>query len=52
MRDRVGPARAARALDTARPNPPASIHQEEAAAKVRGVLDSIGDTSLDCRPEN
>ncbi|MCK1718259.1 hypothetical protein [Bradyrhizobium sp. 141] len=52
MRDRADPHARKRALDIARRNPPAGVPPEEAAAEVRGVLDSIGDTCPECPPED
>jgi hypothetical protein len=40
-----------RAFDIARRDPPAGISAYEAAAEVRDVLDSIGDTCPECPPD-
>ncbi|QQO14782.1 hypothetical protein JJB99_00870 [Bradyrhizobium diazoefficiens] len=50
MQDRADPHARARAFDIARQNPPAGASPEEAAAEVRKVLDSIGDTCPECPP--
>jgi hypothetical protein len=48
MQDRADPHARARAFDIARRNPPAGVSTDEAAAEVRDVLDSIGDTYPEC----
>lgn len=47
----VGHARE-RALVLARQDPPTGVSADEAVAKVREVLDSIGDTCPECPPED
>src|ERR1700749_686116 len=49
MQDRADPHARERAFDIARQNPPAGVSPELAPAEVRGVLDSIGDTSPECQ---
>jgi hypothetical protein len=51
MKDRADPHAWERAIDLARQNPPPGISPDEAAAEVREVLDSIGDTCPECPPE-
>ena len=48
MQDRADPHAHERAIAAARQDPPAGVSPEEAAAEVRGVLDSIGDTCPEC----
>jgi hypothetical protein len=48
MQDRADPHARERAFDIARRDPPAGIFTDEAAAEVRDVLDSIGDTCPEC----
>jgi hypothetical protein len=48
MQDRADPHARERAFDFARRDPPAGVSTEEAVAKVRDVLDSIGDTCPEC----
>ena len=48
MQDRADPHARERAFDIARRNPPAGVSTDEAAAEVRVVLDSIGDTCPEC----
>ena len=51
MRDRSDPHARERALVAARREPPPNVPAEEAAAAVRNVLDTIGDTCPECPPE-
>ncbi|WP_354134807.1 hypothetical protein [Bradyrhizobium sp. S3.9.1] len=48
MQDRADPHARDRAHDFARRDPPAGVSIDEAAAEVREVLDSIGDTCPEC----
>ena len=48
MQDRADPHARDRADDIARRNPPTGVSADEAAAEVREVLDSIGDTCPEC----
>src|SRR3954452_3220196 len=48
MQDRADPHARERAFDIARRDPPAGVSPDEAAAAVRDVLDSIGDTCPEC----
>jgi hypothetical protein len=48
MQDRADSHARERAFDIARRDPPAGVSTEEAAAAVRDVLDSIGDTCPEC----
>jgi hypothetical protein len=51
MKDRADPHARDHAIDLARQDPPPGISPDAAAAEVRAVLDSIGDTCPECRPE-
>lgn len=51
MQDRADPHARERAVDIARRDPPPGVSSEEAASEVREILDSIGDTCPECRPE-
>jgi hypothetical protein len=51
MQDRADPHARERAFDIACRNPPAGVSTDEAAAEVRDVLDSIGDTCPECAPD-
>ncbi|AMA56215.1 hypothetical protein [Bradyrhizobium sp. CCGE-LA001] len=51
-RDRADPHARERAIDLAREMPPAGVSPDEAAAELRDVLDSIGDTCPECRDED
>jgi hypothetical protein len=51
MRDRADPHARERALLVARQDPPPGISPDEAVTAVRDVLDTIGDTCLECPPE-
>jgi hypothetical protein len=51
-RDRADPHAHARAIDLAREMPPAGVSPDEAAAELRDVLDSIGDTCPECQDED
>jgi hypothetical protein len=46
--DRAGPHARERAMDIARHDPPPGLSPDAAAAEVREVLDSIGDTCPEC----
>ncbi|WP_441253887.1 hypothetical protein [Bradyrhizobium sp. 613_E4_N2_2] len=50
-RDRADPHARERALDFARQDPPTGVSSDQAAAEVRAVLESIGDTCPECLPE-
>ncbi|AWL93058.1 hypothetical protein U7859_02070 [Bradyrhizobium ottawaense] len=50
-KDRADPYAREHAIDLARQDPPAGITSDEAAAEIRDVLDSIGDTCPEC-PDN
>jgi hypothetical protein len=51
MKDRADPHARERAIDIARRDPPPGFSRE-AAAEIREVLDSIGDTCPECPPED
>jgi hypothetical protein len=51
IQDRADSHARERAFDIARQDPPAGISAGEAAAEVRHVLDSIGDTCPECPPD-
>ncbi|QQO12537.1 hypothetical protein JJB99_24090 [Bradyrhizobium diazoefficiens] len=51
MQDRADPHARERAFASARQNPPAGVSAEGAAAEIRDVLDSIGDTCPECGPD-
>lgn len=51
MRDRADPHARERAFEIARRDPPAGASPEDAAAEVRDVLNSIGDTCPECPPD-
>src|ERR1700710_2197466 len=51
MQDRADPHAWERAIDIAREDPPAGISPDAAAAEVRDVLNSIGDTCPECPPD-
>ena len=51
MRDRSDPHARERAFASARQDPPPGISPEQPVAAVRDVLDTIGDTCLECPPE-
>ena len=51
MRERADPHARERAFDIARRDPPAVVSPDEAAAEVRDVLESIGDTCPECPPD-
>jgi hypothetical protein len=48
MQDRADPHARERALDMARQDPPPGLSPDAAAAEIREVLDSIGDTCPEC----
>jgi hypothetical protein len=48
MQDRADSHARERAFDIARRDPPAGVFADGAAAEVRDVLDSIGDTCPEC----
>jgi hypothetical protein len=51
MQERADPHARERAFDIARRDPPAGVSPNEAAAGVRDVLESIGDTCPECLPD-
>jgi hypothetical protein len=51
MQDRADPHARERAIDVARLDPPPGLSPDAAAAEVREVLDSIGDTCPECPAE-
>jgi len=51
MRDRADPHARDRAVAVARQAPPPGLSSDAAAAEVRDVLDSIGDTCPECPAE-
>jgi hypothetical protein len=51
VQDRADPHARAHAVKIARQNPPPGLSPEAAAAEVREVLDSIGDTCPECPPQ-
>jgi hypothetical protein len=50
-KDRADPHACDRAVDMARKDPPPGISPDAAAAEVREVLESIGDTCPECPPQ-
>src|SRR3984893_5962843 len=48
MQDRADPHAWERPIDIAREDPPAGVSPDAAAAEVRDVLNSIGDTCPEC----
>jgi len=50
MQDRADPHARERAVEMARQDPPPGFSRDAAAAEVRDVLDSIGDTCPECPP--
>jgi hypothetical protein len=50
-KDRADPHACDRAVDLARKDPPPGISPDAAAAEVREVLESIGDTCPECPPQ-
>lgn len=48
--DRADPHARERAVEIARQDPPGGVSPHDAAAEVREVLDSIGDTCPECLP--
>ena len=51
MRDRADPHAHERAFDIAHVYPPAGVSPDAAAAAIRDVLNSIGDTCPECPPD-
>ncbi|WMT73489.1 hypothetical protein [Bradyrhizobium sp. Ash2021] len=51
MRDRTDPHAKEQALEIARQEPPPGLSADAAAAEVREILDSIGDTCPECPPQ-
>jgi hypothetical protein len=51
VKDRSDPHARDRATDLARQEPPPGISPDAAAAEVRKVLETIGDTCPDCPPQ-
>ena len=51
MQDRADPHAWERAINIAREDPPAGVSPDAAAAEVRDVLNSIGDTCPECPPD-
>ena len=51
MQDRADPHARERAFDVARQDPPPRLSPDAAAAEIREVLDSIGDTCPECQPQ-
>jgi acetyl-CoA acetyltransferase len=51
MQDRADPHARERAFDIARVDPPVGVSPDAAAAEVRDVLNSIGDTCPECPPD-
>ena len=51
MQDRADPHARERAFDVARQDPPPGLSPDAAAAEIREVLDSIGDTCPECQPQ-
>jgi hypothetical protein len=51
MQDRADPHARDRAFEIARQDQPPGVSPDEAAAEVRDLLDSIGDTCPECPPE-
>jgi hypothetical protein len=51
MQDRADPHARERAFEIARQDQPPGVSPDEAAAEVRDLLDSIGDTCPECPPE-
>lgn len=52
MQDRADPHARERALDIARGEPPANRSPQEAMVEIRNVLETIGDTCPECRPDD
>ncbi|WFU24990.1 hypothetical protein QA649_01700 [Bradyrhizobium sp. CB1717] len=50
--DRADPHARERAFDIATQYPPTGFSPDEAAAEIRDVLNSIGDTCPECPPES
>jgi hypothetical protein len=51
MQDRADPHAVERAFNIAREDPPVGVSPDAAAAEVRDVLNSIGDTCPECPPD-
>ena len=50
MKDRADPQARDRALENAKQYPPAGLSADQAAAEIREVLESFGDTCPECPP--
>jgi hypothetical protein len=50
-KDRADPHAREHAVDIARSDPPHGLSPDAAAAEVRNVLDSMGDTCPECPPQ-
>jgi hypothetical protein len=50
MQDRADPHARELKVDTAREDPPPGVSPQSAAVAIAEVLDSIGDTCLECPP--
>jgi hypothetical protein len=51
MQDRTDPHARESALEIARQEPPPGLSADTAAAEIREILDSIGDTCPECPPQ-
>ena len=49
-KDRADPHACGRALESAKKDPPPGVLPDDAAAEIRDVLQSIGDTCPECPP--
>ncbi|TYO67421.1 hypothetical protein FXV83_05425 [Bradyrhizobium hipponense] len=52
MQDRADPHARQRSFDIARRDPPSGVSGDEAVAELATVLESIGDTCLECPSDN